>query len=142
MDTTVWLLLLIVFLVVEVVTVGLTSIWFALGAVFAAITSALNFSVPVQIIVFIVSSVLFIVFTRPLAVKFFKNKRVKTNYEGVIGQSAKVTETINNIENKGTVIINGLEWTAKSEDDSIIEKDSVIEVVKVEGVKVIVKKIK
>lgn len=134
-----WLVLFVTFLVVEVITVGLTSIWFAVGALFALVAAGLEANVVIQIILFVVSSIILMIATKPFLSKYLLKNREKTNYESVIGQKAKVTEQISNIENKGTVMINGLEWSAKSENDEVFEPGVIVEVVKVEGVKVIVK---
>ncbi len=135
-----WLILFITFLVVEAVTVVLTSIWFAVGALLSLVLSLAGASITVQVVVFVVISIVLMIFTKPILSKYLLGKREKTNYESVMGQKVKVTEQINNIENKGTVMINGLEWTAKTEDGSVVEKDEIVEVVKVEGVKAIVRK--
>ena len=139
-DVILWLVFFIVFLVVEVITVSLTCIWFAAGALLALILALFNVPVVVQVIVFAIVSIVLMIFTKPILSKKLLANREKTNYESVIGQNAKVTEQINNIENKGTVMLNGLEWTARSVDDRVMEVDTIVEVVKVEGVKVIVKK--
>ncbi len=135
-----WLVLFIVFLVVEVITVSLTCIWFAAGALIALILALFNVPIVVQVIVFAIVSIVLMIFTKPILSKKLLANREKTNYESAIGQNVKVTEQINNIENKGTVILNGLEWTARSVDDRIIEAGAIVEVVKIKGVKVIVKK--
>ncbi len=134
-----WLVLFVAFLTLEVITIGLTSIWFAIGALIALIAAGLDANVLVQIILFVVSSIILMIATKPIVSKYLLKNREKTNYESVIGQRAKVTEQINNIENKGTVMINGLEWSAKSQEERVIELDTIVEVVGVEGVKVIVK---
>lgn len=139
-DTLLWLVLFIVFLIVEITTVSLTCIWFAAGALLALIFSLFNVHIVIQIIVAVVVSVLMLIFTKPVLSKHLLAKRTKTNYESVIGQKVKVTEQINNLENRGTVIVNGLEWTARSIDNKVIDVDELVEVVKVEGVKAIVKK--
>lgn len=139
-DVILWLVLFIAFLVVEVLTVSLTCIWFAAGALLAMILALFNVPIVVQVIVFATISVILMIFTKPILSRKLLANREKTNYESVIGQNAKVTEQINNIENKGTVMLNGLEWTARSEDDRIIEVGTIVEVIRVEGVKVIVKK--
>ena len=135
-----WLVLFIMFLVAEATTVALTSIWFAAGALLALIVSFFKFGIIVEIVVFIVSGIVLMIFTKPILSKYLLKSREKTNYESVIGEKAKVTENINNIENRGTVIINGLEWSAKSEDGEEYAVDEIVQVVRVEGVKVIVKK--
>lgn len=139
-DVILWLVLFIVFLVVEVLTVSLTCIWFAVGSLLALILALFNVPIGVQVILFAIVSIVLMIFTKPVLSRKLLSNREKTNYESVIGQNAKVTEQINNIENKGTVMLNGLEWTARSVDDRVIEVGAIVEVVKVEGVKVIVKK--
>ena len=139
-DIILWFVLFLVFLIVEVLTVSLTCIWFAAGALLALILALFNVPILVQFIVFAILSIVLMIFTKPVLSRKLLANREKTNYESVIGQSAKVTEQINNIDNKGTVMLNGLEWTARSVDDRVIEVDTIVEVVRVEGVKVIVKK--
>ena len=139
-DFILWLVLFVIFIVVEIMTISLTSIWFAVGSFLALITTFFDLDFMIQILLFGVVSVVLMIFTKPLFSKHFLNKRNVTNYESIIGQQAKVTERINNIENKGTVMINGLEWTARADGNFIIEENSIVEVVRVEGVKVIVKK--
>jgi len=139
-DVILWFVLFLVFLVIEVMTVSLTCIWFAAGALLALILALFDVPMIVQFIMFAVLAIILLIFTKPILSKKLLANREKTNYESVIGKSAKVTEEINNIENKGTVIVNGLEWTARSVDDELIKTDTIVEVVRVEGVKVIVKK--
>ena len=139
-DMILWFVLFLVFLVIEVATVSLTCIWFALGALLALILSLFDVPILIQFIVFAIVSIVLMIFTKPVLSRKLLANREKTNYESVIGQSAKVVEEINNIDNKGTVMLNGLEWTARSVDDRVIGVDTIVEVVKVEGVKVIVKK--
>lgn len=139
-DMILWFVLFLVFLVIEVATVSLTCIWFALGALLALILSLFDVPILIQFIVFAIVSIVLMIFTKPVLSRKLLANREKTNYESVIGQSAKVIEEINNIDNKGTVMLNGLEWTARSVDDRVIGVDTIVEVVKVEGVKVIVKK--
>jgi membrane protein implicated in regulation of membrane protease activity len=134
-----WILLLILFLVIELVTVGLTTIWLAGGALVALILALLGVGLAGQIVAFFVVSFVLIYFTRPLAVKYINPRRTRTNSESLIGQVVKVTEQINNREEKGRALANGLEWMARSEDDCIIEADTMAKVIRIEGVKLIVK---
>ena len=106
----VWLALMIVFLIVEAISLGLTSIWFAGGALAAALVSLFCPNVWIPMIVFIVVSGLLLYFTRPWAQKHFTKDRSKTNVEGVIGKIGIVTEEINNIASTGTIVIAGQEW--------------------------------
>ncbi|MDO5294647.1 MAG: NfeD family protein [bacterium] len=133
-----WLILLCLFLLIEIATLGLTTIWFAGGALVAFIAAVCGLNVVVQIIIFFVLSIILLVFTRPLAVNYFNKSRVATNTESLIGAEAKVVETINNIDNAGVVNLNGLDWTARSADNQIIPVGSIVRIVKITGVKAIV----
>lgn len=133
-----WLILLILLILIEIATLGLTTIWFAGGALIAFIAALLGFDFVVQIILFFILSVILLIFTRPVAVKYFNSNRVPTNTESLIGTRAKVTEAIDNISNQGTVLINGLEWTARATDNRIIPAGAIVKIVKITGVKVIV----
>lgn len=135
-----WLILLAVLLLIEIITLGLTTIWFAGGALAAFVVSLFYDNLFVEIILFLVISVLLLYFTRPYVIKYFNPKRIKTNYEGLIGKEALVTITIDNIHAQGQVIVDGQEWTARSSDSSIIEAGVQVIVQDISGVKLIVKK--
>jgi membrane protein implicated in regulation of membrane protease activity len=135
-----WLVLLILCIVIEVPTMGLTTIWFAGGALIAILATLLNAPVFVQVILFLAVSLLLLFFTRPLAVKYFNKDRVKTNVESMVGRQAIVTSEIFNLEGVGQVTIGGLEWSARSFDDKLrIPVGTVVNVVAIHGVKLIVK---
>lgn len=137
-----WVALLIVLAVIEIATLGLTTIWFAGGALIALIAAALGLPLFVQITLFLVVSVVLLVFTRPVAVKFFNTERVKTNVDSIVGQQAVVTEEIHNLKSTGRATLNGMEWTARSVDDNkIIPAGAVTVVRKVSGVKLLVEEI-
>lgn len=136
----IWLACMVVFIVVEIITVGLTSIWFAGGA-FVALLSAL-FGMPVygQIVLFLIISFVLVFFTRPFAAKFVKPHNIKTNYEDIIGKEVQVTADINNRAETGVALFNGQEWTARSIDnDVIITAGKTAKVVEIRGVKLYVK---
>ncbi len=136
-----WLIFTIVCIVVEISTVGLVSIWFAGGALIACFLDMANIHVIVQVVVFLVVSLLLLIVTRPLAKKCLNMNRTKTNYEGIIGKVVRVTEKIDNFNNTGTALVNGQEWTARSESDNIIlEQGQLAQVVNITGVRLIVKK--
>lgn len=136
----IWLALLVVFLVVEWVTVGLVSIWFAGGSLVAMLLAAAGVPEIWQIVAFLAVSALLLILTRPMAVKFMNSKREKTNYEGIIGKIVRVTERVNNYEQTGAANVGGQEWTARAEDDTvIIEKDALAKVVNIIGVKLILR---
>lgn len=139
MDSIYWLAALVILLLIEIFTLGLASIWFAGGALVAFLVSLFSGNLILQIVVFIVVSFVLLYFTRPVAVKYFNNKRVKTNYESLEGSTGKVLETIDNFNGTGVVMVNGLEWTARSYEDSvIIAKNKKVLIREVSGVKLIV----
>ena len=133
-----WLILLFVFVIVEAFTVQLVSIWFAFGALCAMIASVFGAEIWLQAVLFFGVSALSLILTRPLIKKFILPKRVPTNYEQIIGQTAVVSEAIDNTEATGAVRINGTEWTARSEDGTKISVGTEVKVVAIEGVKAIV----
>ena len=136
-----WLVLAIVLGVVEVSTFSLVSIWFALGAVVAILPAALGASFSVQCVVFVLVAVITMVCTRPFLKKVLKVRRVKTNADSIVGTIGIVVQQIDNAASKGRVHINGLDWTARSEDGDIIEADERVLIKAIEGVKVIVERI-
>lgn len=139
-----WMVLLLVLIVAELATVGLLTIWFAAGALAAEISVWLHAPVWLQIVVFLVVSVVMLAFTRPFAMKYINNKdREKTNVDSMIGRQAIVTKDIDNIKGEGQVVVQGMEWTARSEnDDQKIFTDEVVEIRAVSGVKLIVTPVK
>lgn len=135
-----WMGVLILAIVVEAATLGLTSIWFVGGALAAIMVAALHLPLTVQVVVFLVVSILLLVFTRPVALKYFNKDRIKTNVEGLVGLQAIVTETIDNLHATGQVIVGGLEWSARSlQEEVILPQGAVVEVMAVSGVKLIVR---
>lgn len=135
-----WLIMLILFIIIEVPTLGLTTIWFAGGALVAVFASILGAPVWLQVILFFVVSLLLLFFTRPMAVRYFNRNRVKTNVESMVGSQAIVTSEIDNIHGIGQVTVRGQEWSARSSDDKMrIAVGTVVDVVAISGVKLIVK---
>lgn len=135
-----WLGLFVILLVIEILTLGLTTIWFALGALVALLFEVIGFGIYVQVAVFLISSVLLFAMTRPIAVKYFNQERAKTNAEALIGQYAFVVEEIDTMQSVGRVEIQGMEWSAKTDEpDGKIAKDKVVVVDGIQGVKLIVR---
>ena len=134
----IWLVLLIVFAASEAATVGLTSIWFAAGALIALIAALLGGPVWVQITLFLAVSLLCLAAARPLAKKHLNSRVEHTNADRVLGAQAQVTEDIDNIHGKGAVIIRGMTWSARSEDGGPISAGTMVKVLRIEGVKVFV----
>lgn len=139
--TAVWAIGLVAFLAVEGLTVGLTAIWFALGALAALVCSIAGGRVWLQLVLFLLVSVVALIFTRPLVKKYINDRVIPSNANALIGKECRVTETIDNIAGTGAVYVEGKTWTARSIDDSIIEKDTLVTAKKIEGVKLIVEKI-
>ena len=136
----VWLVVLVLSIVIEMISLGLTSIWFAGGAIVALITAALSLPMWLQVFVFLLVSVVLMVFTRPIAVKYFNKDRVRTNVESLIGRQAIVISEISNRQGIGQVTVGGQEWTARTEDEEIdLPVGAVVEIIAVDGVKLIVR---
>ena len=134
-----WLAVFVLLIVIELATMGLTTIWFAGGAVAGFIASMLGANVVIQAVVFFVVSIVLLIFTRPFTVRYINSNKTKTNIDGLIGQEALVLEEINNIRETGCARLEGKEWTARSVDDTVIPADTVVIVERIEGVKLIVK---
>ncbi|MBQ3589317.1 MAG: NfeD family protein [Clostridia bacterium] len=142
-----WFALAIALLVVEIVTTQLVSIWFSIGAGVSAIVVAIvnssggSIDLVWQVLIFALVSGVLLLSTRKLAKKLVKrNKNQETNLELNIGKVAVVTETINNVQGEGAIKINGLEWSARSSDDSIINKDELVIFKEIQGNKAIVER--
>lgn len=134
-----WLIAFVVFLVAEIASVALTSIWFAVGALVSFVVSLFCDVLWIQILVFLLVSLVLLIFTRPLANKYLNQNRTKTNVDAVVGRQGIVTEAIDNLKAAGTVSIAGQLWTARSKDDSVVIAEGASVVVKeVRGVKLIV----
>lgn len=139
-DVIFWLVCVVIFAVAEIATMGLTTIWFAIGSLVALILALFGANVWIQVIVFILVSLVMILFTRPIAVKYFNTDRVRTNAESLIGRQAIVTQAIDNLHATGKVMVAGQEWTARSDqDDILIEEGAVTDILAINGVKLIVK---
>lgn len=135
----IWLIIFALLIIVELLTMGLTTIWFAGGAIVSAVISIFGGPIWLQIAAFVAVSLVLLFFTRPVAVKYFNRNRFRSNVESMIGKQAIVIGEIDNIQGLGQVKVGGMEWSARSVDDSVIRVGTVVEVVNVEGVKLIVK---
>lgn len=139
----VWLVILIVFVVIEIFTLGLTTIWFAGGSLVAIVVAALGGPVWLQIMIAAVVSGVLLFFTRPIAMKYFNRDRERTNAESLVGRQAIVISEINNLQGIGQVTINGMEWTARSiMDGQTIEPGDIVIIRGINGVKLLVEKSK
>ena len=138
--TVVWLIAMIALLVVEGLVPGLISIWFALGALAALVSALLHAPLWLQIVWFLVVSIAALALTRPLAKKYINSKTQPTNADMLIGRECVVREKIDNVLGTGAVSVDGKVWTARTEsDDTKAQEGSRAVVVRIEGVKLIVK---
>lgn len=135
-----WLVVIILSIGIEVCTLGLTTIWFAGGALVALLSALFSLPVVVQVLLFFGVSLLLLYFTRPIAVKYFNKDRVKTNVESLVGRQAIVISEIDNLQGIGQITVGGQEWSARSLEDSVrFDVGAVVEIVAISGVKLIVK---
>jgi membrane protein implicated in regulation of membrane protease activity len=134
----IWVALVIIFAIIEVFTLGLTTVWFAIAALLMVFLSFLSIPLTVQILIFLAISTLLLIFTRPLAVKKFKIGREKTNVDSLVGKHALVIKTIGEFE-RGEAKVNGQIWSARSEDNKEITEGSKCEILRIEGVQLIVR---
>jgi membrane protein implicated in regulation of membrane protease activity len=141
MEAIYWLIVFVVLLGIEAVTMALTTIWFAGGALVAFLLALFGVSVQVQLAAFVIVSFILLFFTRPFALRYVNKYTIKTNVDSLIGKHAKVTTEINNMEAKGSVVLNGQEWTARALlDETIYPAGTTVEVKDIRGVKLIVSK--
>ena len=137
-----WLIILVILVVIELATMGLTTIWFAGGSLIAFIAAVLHAGLPLQIILFFAVSFVLLFFTRPVALKHFNVDRIKTNAESLVGETGVVLEEINNIQSSGRIQVKGQEWTARNaEDKNTVAVGRLVKIRRIEGVKLIVEEI-
>ncbi len=137
--TTIWLIVFVACIVIEIISMGLTTIWFAGGALVAAIGAAFSAPIWVQVILFVIVSFVLLYFTRPIAVKYFNKDRVKTNAESLVGKQAIVISEIDNLQGIGQVTVEGKEWTARTTEDNVtLPVGSVVIIRAISGVKLMV----
>lgn len=140
MTVEMWLIAAGVLCIVEAVTVGLTTIWFAVGALAAALICGAGCGIWLQLAVFLAVSVVLLILTRPLAVRYLNRKTVKTNADSLIGRQCLVSEEINNLMGTGQAKINGMTWTARAvEEGQIIPSGTTAVIEKIQGVKLMVR---
>ena len=137
----IWLAAFVVLTGIEAVTMALTTIWFAGGALVAFLMALLGVGKYIQVGAFFLGSLLLLIFTRPFALKYVNQRTVKTNVEGIIGKKPRITAAVNNDMAEGTAVVAGQEWSARSPNGRIIEAGTMVVVEAVSGVKLIVRKI-
>lgn len=141
MDILIWAILVVVFVITELCTVQLVSIWLAAAALLTMICAFVFDGLPFlgQLGIFVISSAVFLVVSVPLIRKRTNKKHIATNSELDIGKSATVIEEIDPAKNSGRVTLNGVDWSAVPEKDEVISKDSVVTITDVKGSKLVVK---
>ncbi len=139
MEAYIWLGLMVLCLVVEgACPLHLVSVWFALGALVAAIAAMLTAPLWLQLVLFVVVSGALLALMWPLTKKVLMPKQAKTNMDAVIGSEGIVTEAIDNIDAVGQVKLGGMVWTARSTSGEPIPAGTRIRVDKIEGVRAFV----
>lgn len=140
MESIGWLALLVVLLICEIITLGLTTIWFAGGALAAFFISLTGASFWVQLMAFLLFSFVMLFITRPILSRYINRNITKTNVDGLIGKQAKVLIEIDNNNCAGQALVDGQEWMARSIENEVIPVGTIVEIVQIKGVKLIVKK--
>lgn len=133
-----WIVLAVIFIIVEGVTTTLVTIWPAFGAIAAAVAASCGADWLTQLLIFLILSLVLLFATRPLAKKLLKKDRQPTNSDRLIGKTALVTENIFPAENQGRVKIDGKSWAARSKSEEEIPEGTRVTVLAIEGVKLIV----
>ena len=140
MESIGWLALLVVLLICEIITLGLTTIWFAGGALAAFFISLTGAGFWVQLMAFLLFSFVMLFITRPILSRYINRNITKTNVDGLIGKQAKVLIEIDNNNCAGQALVDGQEWMARSIENEVIPVGTIVEIVQIKGVKLIVKK--
>lgn len=127
-----------VLVLVEIATLGLTTIWFAIGALIAGFLSLANAHILIQIVVFLIVAAFLLFLTRPLAAKYLNSQTKRTNADSLIGEICLVTSAINNLKAEGQAVVKGQEWTARSITGELIPEGEKVRIVSISGVKLMV----
>ena len=136
-----WLILCVALAGIEALTVALTTIWFAGGALAAFFCALAGAGVEAQLVVFVAVSFILLIFTRPFAIKYINRNTEKTNVESLEGKKARVTSDVDNDAGTGTAVVGGQEWTARSADPKkTFKTGEIVRIVEVRGVKLMIDK--
>ena len=133
-----WLVAMVIFMAAEAMTVTLVSVWFAVGSLGAIAVALLGGGLVLQVTVFLALAVALLLSLRGIVRKHFNPRITKTNIDSILGATGIVITPVNNIAALGQVQINGMEWSARSSDNSHIAVGTLVKVDKIEGVKVFV----
>ena len=137
-----WLLILGILILIEIIALNLTTIWFAAGALLAFVVSLFYDNLVLELILFLIASLALLYFIRPLILRYFNPQKAKENYEGVIGKDGLVNTKIDNSNKTGKVTVGGQEWSARSLEGSIIEEGSKVRIQAITGAKLVVSKLR
>ena len=141
MEAYFWFAAAAILVIVEIATLGLTTIWFAVGALIAGFLSLAKVHIVIQIIAFAAVAALLLFMTRPLAAKYLNSQTKRTNADSLIGEICLVTVPINNLKAEGQAVVKGQEWTARSIDGSLIPEGARVRIVSISGVELMVENI-
>ncbi|HJC99438.1 NfeD family protein [Candidatus Arthromitus sp. SFB-turkey] len=137
-----WFLIFLILIIVEVLTINLSTVWFIIGSVFAFFSSFFTRNLNYQIIVFIVFTIISIILTKRFLTKVSNFKKINTNVDSIIGRTCLVTKDINNLLNQGEIVIDKNIWSALSKDDNVVIKEGTkVKICDIKGVKVIVEEV-
>ena len=136
-----WLMVAVVMIVVELITLGnLVSIWFAIGALVAMFVSIFTTSFAIQVIIFALVSIASMLLVRPIVNRTLRGRMISTNADSIIGRKFHLHDEITN-DSWGMINVDGSMWSAVSYDHKPIERDVLVEVIAIAGVKLVVKQI-
>lgn len=138
MEAYFWFAIAAVLMVIEIATLGLTTIWFAAGALVAGFLNMAGIGIWGQLTAFVIVALILLFMTRPIAFKYLNSQTKKTNVDSLIGEICLVTATIDNLKGTGQVVIRGQEWTARSVNGSLIDEGSKVRIAAISGVKLMV----
>jgi membrane protein implicated in regulation of membrane protease activity len=141
MNSIFWLIILALLILIEIITLGITTIWFAGGALIAFIVSLFFDNLILEIILFVAVSIALLYFTRPVVMKYYSNKSPKSDYEGVIGKEAVVITKVDNMNTEGQVNVDGQVWSARSLEGNVLETGTKVTVKGISDAKLIVSNI-
>ena len=142
MQTIIWLILMVAFLLTEAATVAMVSLWFAAGSLAAMVASLLGAPIWLQVALFLAVAAVLLACLRPLVRKHFTPRLSRTNVDAIVDSQGYVTSDIDNVAATGTVKLGAMEWTARSADGSPIPRGTLVKVEKIEGVKAFVSPVK
>ena len=141
MEAYFWFIVAAILMIIEIATLGLTTIWFATGALVAGFLHMAGTGIWVQISAFVLVAMLLLFMTRPLASKYLNSQTKRTNVDSLIGEICLTTAAIDNLKGAGQVVVRGQEWTARSVDGSVIEEGSKVKIIDISGVKLMVESV-